>query len=277
MRKHRFCYVGALGLALAAAFPATATASGTQNVEAGFAPETGASITFPAPPANIGSRFTKKGTIRQRLFLTNIVGQPPALETVDIHSPPELKFTTKGIDECDPESIVGLTPDQARAVCPDAQLGTGQANAFNIPTAGQVTLFNGTKQNGNPTVLFHTFTANVPIVLVSEMRDSPLPGYGKVFHTPVSTAVGGGVPPGIVITNTDFTLSKSFIDKKILKKAKKARKNGNAKLARLLRKKAKKSWVTAECTDGTLETRVDFIHAPPEPTQSPTGTQQCAS
>ena len=108
-----------------------------------------------------------------------------------------------------------------------------------------MTLFNGTKQNGNPTVLFHTFTANVPIVLVSEMRDSPLPGYGKVFHTPVSTAVGGGVPPGIVITNTDFTLSKSFKDKKILKKAKKAKKNGNTKQLSKLKKKAKKSWVTS--------------------------------
>ena len=31
MRKHRFCYAGALGLALAVAVPATAMASGIQN------------------------------------------------------------------------------------------------------------------------------------------------------------------------------------------------------------------------------------------------------
>jgi hypothetical protein len=253
-------------------------ASGTQNAEAGFSPEKNAAVNFPVPPANIGSGFSKNGTIREHLFLSGIVGAPPALQTVDIHSPEELKFTTKGIDQCDPASIEGQTPDQARAICQRAQLGTGQAAAFGIPTPGPVTLFNGTTQNGNPTVLFHTFTANVPIVLISELQNSPLGSpYGKMFHTPVSTTVGGGVPPGIVITDTDFTLSKTYKDKKLLKKAKKAKKRGDTKKAKKLKKKAKKSWVTAECTDGTLSTRVDFIHAPPEPTQSPTEEQACTS
>ena len=277
MRKRRMWFVGALGLVMAATVPGSAVASGTQNVEAGFSPEKNASITFPAPAANLSNKFSKAGTIRQHLFLTDIVGAPPALQTVDIHAPEELKFTSKGIDECDPASIAGQTPDQARAICPDAQLGTGQASALGIATPGPVTLFNGTKQNGNPTVLFHTFTANVPIVLVSEMQNSPLGSpYGTLFHTPVSTTVGGGVPPGIVITDTDFTLSKKYKDKKLIKKAKKAKKKGNTKKAKKLKKKAKKSWVTAECTDGTYETRVDFIHAS-EPTQSPTATQQCTS
>ena len=127
------------------------------------------------------------------------MGSPPALQTVDIHAPEELKFTTKKLKKCDPAAIGGQTPDAARAACRKAQIGQGQTAAFGIPGAGEVTLFNGTKQNGNPTVLFHTFTANVPIVLVSEIRNSPLGSpYGKVFHTPVSTAVGGGVPPSIV-------------------------------------------------------------------------------
>jgi len=193
MRKRRIGYVGGLGLALAVATPGTAMASGTQNAEAGFSPEKNAAINFPVPPANLGSGFSKNGTIREHLFLSSIVGDPPALQTVDIHAPEELKFTTKGLDQCDPTSIEGQTPDQARAICPKAQLGTGQAAAFEIPTPGPVTLFNGTTQNGNPTVLFHTFTANVPIVLISEIQNSPLGSpYGKVFHTPVSTTVGGG-------------------------------------------------------------------------------------
>jgi hypothetical protein len=277
MRKRRISYVGALGLALAVAVPGTALASGTQNVEAGFTPEKNATVNFPAPSADLSNKFSKNGTIRFHLFLSNIVGAPPALETVDIHSPEELKFNTKGLAQCDPATIEGVTPTDARAACPDAQIGTGVAAAFGIAEPGEVTLFNGTEQSGNPTVLFHTFTSNVPIVLVSEMQDSPLPGYGVLFHTPVSTTVGGGVPPGIVIENTDFTLSKTYKDKKVLKKAKKAKKKGNTKKAKKLKKKAKKSWVQAKCTDGTLTTQVDFIHAPPEPTQSPTAEQPCTS
>ncbi|HZA58493.1 MAG TPA: hypothetical protein VE401_06345 [Solirubrobacterales bacterium] len=277
MRKRRIGVVGALGLAMAVAIPGTALASGTQNVEAGFTPEKNANVTFPAPSANLSDQFSKNGTIRFHLFLSNIVGQPPALQTVDIHAPEELKFNTKGLARCDPAIIEGTTPEDARAACPDAQIGTGSATALGIPQPGGVTLFNGTEQNGNPTTLFHTFTANVPIVLVAEMQDSPLQGYGTLFHTPVSTTVGGGVPPGIVITDTDFTNSKTYKDKKILKKAKKAKKKGNTKKYKKLKKKAKKSWVQAECTDGTLTTQVDFIHAPPEPTQSPTAEQPCTS
>jgi hypothetical protein len=41
------------------------------------------------------------------------------------------------------------------------------------------------------------------------------------------------------------------------------------------KRKKKVSWVTGKCTDGALETRVDFIHAPPEPTQSPAERQEC--
>jgi hypothetical protein len=277
-KKRRIWYAGALGLLLPVMVPGTAVASGTQNVQAAFSPQKSASISFPASTVNLPGGLSKNGTIRQRLFLTNIVGEPPALQTVDIHAPEELKFTTKGIGKCDPASIEGLTPDAAREECPKAQLGTGSTRVLDVAEPGLVTLFNGTKQNGNPTVLFHTFTVNLPIVLVSELQDSPLgPPYGKMFHTPVSTTVGGGVPLGIVITDTDFTLSKTFKDKKIAKKAEKAKKKGNTKKAKKLKKKAKKSWVRANCTDGTLQTRVDFIHATPEPTQSPTIQQQCTS
>jgi hypothetical protein len=257
MRKHRVCYVGALGLALAVAVPATAMASGIQNNDSVFSPQKNANLGLPAPTVNLSGKFSKNGTIREHLFLSNIVGSPPALQTVDIHAPEELKFTTKKLKKCDPAAIGGQTPDAARAACRKAQIGQGQTAAFGIPGAGEVTLFNGTKQNGNPTVLFHTFTANVPIVLVSEIRNSPLGSpYGKVFHTPVSTAVGGGVPPGIVIEDTDYTISKTWTVKKG-------------------KRKKKVSWVTGKCTDGALETRVDFIHAPPEPTQSPADHQEC--
>jgi hypothetical protein len=81
-----------------------------------------------------------------------------------------------------------------------------------------------------------------------------------------------------VVTRTELTkISKTFKDKKLLQKAKQAKKKGNAKKARQLKKKAEKTFVSARCTDGTLSYRTDFIHAPPDPVQSPTFEQPCTS
>ena len=45
-----------------------------------------------------------------------------------------------------------------------------------IKPGRDVALFNGTPQNGHPTVLFHS-NAGTPVTLVSEMQNSPLPGF----------------------------------------------------------------------------------------------------
>jgi hypothetical protein len=278
MRKRRIWYAGALGLALAVAVPATAMASATQNIDAGFQPQTNANVVF-GQPANLGSKPSKNGTLRTALFFTDIVGNPPSLQTVDVHLPQELKIDGKGLATCNRSQIEGQTPDAAIAACKKSLVGTGFATAFNITTPGDALLFNGAKQNGNPTILVHIFTANVPIVLVGELRSSPLGSpYGQVLHVPVSVAAGGGVPPGVVVTRTELTkISKAFKDKKLLKKAKKAKKQGNTKKAKKLKKKAKKTFVAASCTDGTLSYRADFDHAPPDADQTATFEQPCTS
>jgi len=278
MRKRRICYAGALGLALAVAVPATAMGSATQNIDAGFQPQTNANVVF-GQPANLGSKPSKQGTLRTALFFTDIVRPAPSLQTVDVHLPQELKIDGKGLAECSPGQIDGKTPDAATAACKKSLVGTGSATAQDITTPGDALLFNGTKKNGTPTLLVHIFTANVPIVLVGELRSSPLGSpYGQVLHVPVSVSAGGEVPPGLVVTRTELTkISKTFKDKKILKKAKKAKKQGNTKKYKKLKKKAKKNFVSAKCTDGTLSYRADFIHAPPDGTQSPTFEQPCTS
>ena len=288
MRRRRICYVGALGLALAVSIPATAMASGIQNAELGFSPQRNANISFPAPTVNLSNKYSKNGTTRNLFFLSDIVGQPPSLETQDIHSPEEVRYNTKGLDECDPASIAGVTTEQARATCAKAEVGRGGSSLFGISGQGSVTLFNGTKRNGNPTVLFHSVVgATPPVTLVSEMRDSPLPGYGTLFHTPISTTVGGAVPPGIVIETTDYTAGRNYTDEKLAEKAKKLKKRAKKasgstakklnKKAKKLKQKSKKSWIQAKCTDGELKSQVDFIHAAPDPSQSVTDTQACTS
>jgi hypothetical protein len=277
MRKRRIWYAGALGLALAVAIPGSAMGQDVQNLEAGFQPQTNANVVF-GQPANLGSKPSKKGTLRINTFLSG-AGDPPSLQVADIHLPEEMKLSGKGLAQCDPAAIEGQPPDAARAACSKSLVGTGLAVALGVSAQGTALLFNGTPQAGNPRLLIYIFTANVPIVLPGEIRNSPLGSpYGQVIHIPVSVSAGGGVPPGIVVQRTELTkISKTFKDKKILKKAKKAKKQGNIKKYKKLKKKAKKTFASAKCTDGTLSYRADFIHAPPDPTQSPTFEQPCTS
>ena len=256
MRKRRICYVGALGLALAVAIPGSAMGQDVQNMEAGFQPQKNANVVF-GQPANLSNKFSKRGTLRVNTFLSG-TGPPPSLQIADIHLPDEMKFTSKGLKRCNPAKITGLVADQARAACKKSLVGTGLAEVLNVPVQGDSLLFNGTKQNGNPTVLVHiSVGAAPPVTLIGEIRDSQLgPPYGKVIHIPVNPPAGP-VPPGITVERTELTkISKRFT----------VRKKG---------KKKKKNYISAKCTDGTLSYRADFIHAPPDMVQSPTFEQPC--
>jgi hypothetical protein len=276
MRKRRIFYVGALGLALAMAIPGSALAAGTQSVEAGFLPQANANIPIPPPSVNLGNKDSKAGTLFTRLFLEGFAAPVPEAAIFDIHAPDELKFNTKGLAQCDPNAIRNQSADAAKQICADSLIGEGFAEAYlGGPTLrGDTVLFNGTPQNGHPTVLFHS-TAGTPVTLVSEMQDSPLPGFGTLFHTLVAQSAGGGVPDGIPIVDTGFTISKKYTDKKLLKKAKKAKKKGNTKKYKKLKKKAKKSWAQGQCTDGELvwQINVTYVSGPP---QSDTATQACS-
>jgi hypothetical protein len=275
MRRRRISYIGALGLALAVAIPGSAMAAGTQRVEAGFVPELNGTVPIPPPVLDLPPGFTKGGTLYTRLFLENFGNNPSSAAVFDIYAPDELKFNTKGLAECDPASIRGRSPEDARQICADSFLGLGNATVFAggtlVPSG--VSLFNGTKSNGFSTVLFHSEVGGGPVI-VSEMQPANRPGFGILFHSLVAQAAGGPVPNATPIVDTDFTLSKKYTDKKILKKAKKAKKKGNKKKYKKLKKKSKKSWVQAECTDGTATTRVEvtYVSGPP---QSDETVQRC--
>ena len=128
-------------------------------------------------------------------------------------------------------------------------------------------LFNG----ANQTILVHIFTANVPIVLIGQLRNSTA---GQPIRPgPACPGVdvgGGGVPPGIVVERTELTtISKNFKDQKVVKKIEEGEYQGNKKKVRPLKKKLKKTFVSASSgTDGTLSYRADFDHAEADPDQS---------
>jgi hypothetical protein len=278
MRKRRICYAGALGLALAVAIPGSAMGQGVQNIDAGFSTAGNANVLF-GQSVSLGGQPSKNGTLRVALFLSG-PGPPPSLQTVDVNLPEELTLDGKGLPQCNPAAIEGQPPDAARAACGKSLVGQGFATALGITQPGSAMLFNGTPVGGNPSILVHIFTANVPIVLPGVLRNSPLGSpYGQVLHVPVSTSAGGGVPPGIVVEKTELTqVSKTFKDPTIQKKIKKAKKQGNKKKVKRLKKKLNKTFVSGSgCTDGTLSYRADFDHAAPDPDQSVTFEQPCTS
>jgi hypothetical protein len=272
MRKRRICYVGALGLALAVAIPGSAMGQDVQNLEAGFQPQKNANVVF-GQPASLSSKFSKKGTLRVNTFLSG-TGPPPALEVFDLHLPEELKLNGKGLKPCNPTQITGQPAATAQDVCKKSLVGTGLATLINIPAQGTALLFYGT----NNTILVHiTVGAAPPITLIGDILSSPLGSpYKQLIHIPVSETAGGPVPSGINVERTELTkISKTFKDKKILKKAKKAKKQGNTEKYRRLKKKAKKNFVSAKCTDGTLSYQADYQHAPPDPDQVVPYEQPC--
>ncbi len=302
MRKRRIGYVGALGLALAVAIPASAMAAGTQKVEAGFQPTTtkaDAQLDFPVPPfpippssADLGGKDSKHGTQYTRLFLKDFTAPVPEAGVFDIYAPEELTYTTKGLAQCDPATIRGQDAATAKSLCEDALIGAGKSDAFlgqGVPGAtgpvltGGVALFNGTPQNGHPTVLFHA-TAGTPVTLISEMIPFNQDGFGTLFHTLVAQSAGGAVPDGIPITDTAFTISKDYTDAKLKKQSKKLKKKAkkaSGKKAKKLKKKSKKkkqqskkSWVVGKCTDGELTTKINVSYVS-GPAQTDSVTQAC--
>jgi hypothetical protein len=189
------------------------------------------------------------------------------------------------MDQCDPAQITGRSADEARQLCSDALVGQGAATVYlRGPTlTGKVVLFNGTPRSGFPTILFHS-DAGTPVTLVSEMQNSPLPGFGTLSHTLVAQSAGGAVPDGIPIVDTSFTISKQFTDQQLARKAKKTKKKAKEasgskarrlnKKARKLKQRSKKSYVQGRCTDGELITR-NIVRYVDQSTQSDSVAQEC--
>jgi hypothetical protein len=69
---------------------------------------------------------------------------------------------TRGLEKCTMAKLVATTTKTARRQCPDAIVGTGFGTALvelpeqrGIEASSPLTLFNGPKKHGNPTVLGH--------------------------------------------------------------------------------------------------------------------------
>lgn len=170
-------------------------------------------------------------------------GLPPPLQQVVLNFDRDGRLFTKGLAVCSAAQVDAASPQQARAICPRAIVGTGEVEALlavpeNTPARlrSDLTLFNGPRQEGKPTVIFHAQTT-VPVlqtfavVIPIERRH----GYYAYRATTDVPPIAGGRG---ALTRVEVDIGKRF------------RYRG-----------AERSYVSARCSDGVLETRGRFTFA----------------
>jgi len=88
-------------------------------------------------------------------------GAPPALTQVVMDFDRDGRLDVAGLPTCAPEQIAQASVEEARATCRTAIVGTGKLEALvslpggPVPTKSALTLFNGPRQEGHPTVVVH--------------------------------------------------------------------------------------------------------------------------
>jgi hypothetical protein len=169
--------------------------------------------------------------------------QPPALQHVELDFDRDGRLTTAGLPSCAPAKLESASPGLARTRCRGAMVGTGSI-AAEVPLPGEgrialtskLTLFNGPRQAGGPTVILHaqapapvseTYVVTIPI----ERRRGAY-GYHVEFDIP---PIAGG------------TGSLTYIDSKI---GRRFRAGG-----------VERSYVSARCSDYILQTQGYFSFA----------------
>jgi len=162
--------------------------------------------------------------------------QPPALRRIRLDFDHDGKLTTTGLATCAAEAIASATPAQARQTCADALVGTGHVAASialpgraPVEVSSPLSLFNGTRQDGNATVVAHaqntfpateTYAVTIPI----ERRRGAY-RYRATFDIP---PIAGGA--GSIV-------------------------HVDARIGRRWRSDGKdRSYVSARCSDGILQT-----------------------
>jgi hypothetical protein len=166
---------------------------------------------------------------------------PPILETIDIEYDRHGAVETAGLPVCHKGQLEATTVPQARAHCRGAIVGKGRGKAIvkfeeqaPIPASSPITIFNGPKVHGNPTVLAHAYLSHpvsttfiVPVVI--EKIHKGIYGY-RTKGTIPKIAGGAGVP-----IEGSLKIGKTWTYKGI-----------------------KRSYIKARCENGRLQARGQF-------------------
>jgi len=166
---------------------------------------------------------------------------PPILQTITIYFDRHGSVQTTGLEVCPAGKLQATTVAAARRACPGAIVGKGAGHAIvafpesrPIPISSPITLFNGPRKHGNPTVFAHAYTT-VPVAttfvvpIVIERIHDGIYGYRTKATIP-KIAGGSGVPI-----------------------------SGHLKIGRKWTYKGRHySYVNARCEDGRLQAKGEF-------------------
>jgi hypothetical protein len=166
-------------------------------------------------------------------------GPPPTLQQAIVDFDRDGRLSVAGLPTCAPETIAQLSTDEARAACHTAIVGSGRVDAVISLDSGPVqassplTLFNGPRLNGKPTVVIHARTT-VPatqtyaIVVPIERRSGEFRYRARLDVPPLAGGRGA-------ITHIDVQIGRRYSA-------------GGAR----------RSYASARCSDGILRTHGRF-------------------
>jgi hypothetical protein len=198
--------------------------------EGGFTPT--------ALPKNVDAPITLFGKGK----ITTVDGTlPPVLETIEFEFDKHGSVDTTGLPKCSAGKLKATTVPQARQLCPGAIVGTGFGHAVvKFPEQGPIeadspiTLFNGPKINGDPSVYAHAhLTVPAPTTFIVPIRIESISNgrYGYRVTAKIPKIAGGyGIPlSGSITVGRKWTF-----------------------------KGKKHSYINARCADGRLQALGNF-------------------
>jgi hypothetical protein len=162
--------------------------------EGGFTPT--------ALPKNVDAPITLFGRGR----ISTASGEyPPILETIEFEFDKHGSVDTTGLPKCTARKLQATTVAAARKLCPGAIVGTGRGSAVvlfpeqaPIPASSPITLFNGPRIKGDPSVLAHAhLTVPAPTTFIVPIQIETIHNgrYGYRVNARIPKIAGGaGVP-----------------------------------------------------------------------------------
>jgi hypothetical protein len=130
---------------------------------------------------------------------------PPVLETIEFEFDKNGAVDTTGLPKCSAAKLQATTVPQARKLCPGAIVGKGFGHAVvkfpeqaPIPANSPITIFNGPRIGGDPSVLAHAYTTvPAPVTFIVPIRIETIHNgrYGYRVQARIPKLAGGaGIP-----------------------------------------------------------------------------------
>jgi hypothetical protein len=162
-------------------------------------------------------------------------GKPAALDRLVLGFDRDGRLSAGRLPACLPEQIANASTEEARQICAGAMVGKGHVEALvslpegAVPASSPLTIFNGPRQSGNPTVVLHARTT-VPgtqtyaIVVPIEKQRGEFRYRATIDVPPLAAGLGA-------LTHIDAEVGRRF------------KAGGRTR-----------SYVSARCSDGILRT-----------------------